>query len=458
MALTLLSPFLARVAFAEEGYDAISGADRSFTVGYYNQAQEVQRFKETFLERDAKETVLAETAEAGVSDEKQRLRVYRSFRVGTLYDSNLFYDRTDPKDDLLMLYTASLGYRLGKQGVTRAHLDTFYDLTYVNYTENSKLSRFNQTHTVSMGLRGEKLEIRIQNKFQPASARETGERTELASSNSNRVIAYSDSAAVNLTYHWTSKTDLSADYNYNITYFPASSNENNRTVTRFSFQENSLSPRVSYQLSSKTSLYGTGRVSGTDYFKNGDLASKYYLVATGIRYRLTNKTDIGFELGYDWRDYNLPIYGSSEGPRFTGIIRREFTKKIAATILASRSTGEAFDTTGSAEENSSFKTLSTSYRMDLAWNANDHMILSAFTSIEDSEQDGLYSMVDPENPSLTFTRALEDQTYRWGLSLKYQPRTAWSYFLSYEFLNRFSSFKNFQYDGQKIAGSAKVSF
>ncbi len=177
-----------------------------------------------------------------------------------------------------------------------------------------------------------------------------------------------------------------------------------------------------------------------------------------LSHRLTPKTDLGFQMGYNKQNYNLPVYPSSEGPVFSGIIRREFSPKLTGTLSASHTLSEAFDFSEEAQQASNFRTTADNYRADLAWKINPRMTLGGYTALEKDSRDGLYSFADPENPSLTRTGTLEDQIYTWGIHWRWKPRTAWVYYLSYEFLDKFSSFKNNEYDDHRIAGSARVIF
>ena len=435
--------------------ELISAADRSFTYGY-SQSQRVERFERIILERNAKELSEKEGLEPKGLDE-QPLRVYRSIRVATLYDSNLFYDHNDPKDDLIYLYSPSLGFELGKAGVTRGFLTTYYDMTYANYSENHKLSRLNHAHSVAMGFHAGKFDFRLTNLFQPASAHETGARTELASAGNNQAIAYSDTATAGITYHWTPKVALSGDYQYTVYYFPASSSAG-RGIRRFSNQQHGISPRITYQVTPKTSVDFGGVFTTTDYFSNGDKSSKTYGVSAGFGHRLTPKTDIGFQMGYDTQDYNLPIYPSAEGPKFSAILRHEFSPKLVGSISASHQLGEAFDLTEEALEATSFRTAADNYRADLAWEINPRMTLGAYAALQANARDGLYTFADPENPAAVSTSTLEDQIYTSGIRWKWKPRTGWTYFLAYDFLEKFSSFKEESYDDHKVGGSARVIF
>ncbi len=445
-----------RESRADDGYmEAINGADRDFTYGY-SQAEKVRRFDQNIEDRNMKEG--GEKVPPAAEGDGLPWRFSKSFRVSTLYDSNLFYSRTDTKDDVLFIYSPSVGASIGTPNESRFFLRAFYDLNYVDYVEMQKFSRFNQALRFQAGLHQPKFDLIFSNVFKPASARETGERTELAASNNSRVIAHSDGASLSGNYHLTPKVDLTASYNFNLLIFPVASNRNNPGVNLFSYQQNSISPGIEYKYSPKTTFYFNSTAGMTDYFEGGNLSSKNYGVLAGLRNRLTPKTDVTLEAGYGWTDYLTGGIPGLEGPRYGAILRRQLSPKISATLSASQSVNEAFDFTQLSSEADTFKVVSTILRTDVKWNVNEPMLVEAFVSAQDNTRDSLYTMTDPENDTLTFTRSLEDHVYTWGLNCQWRTKGSWTYFASAESVTKFSSFKNLQYDEQKIAGSLRMDF
>ncbi len=89
---------------------------------------------------------------------------------------------------------------------------------------------------------------------------------------------------------------------------------------------------------------------------------------------------------------------------------------------------------------------------------NEPLVVTAFTSAITDSREGFYTLTDPENPALAHTRQLENQVYSYGLSFSWNTKGSWTYFGSIESLTKFSSFKNFQYDEQRIAGSLRMDF
>ena len=457
--LGLLSFFLMteKAGAQELVSEDISGADRSFTYGY-TQEKEARSFETIIDERNEKEAAEAKPqAEAGDVD-ADRWKIYKSFRVSALYESNLFSSHSDPIDDTLFIYSPTLGFSHGKPGRTKSFFQTFLNLGLVDYVENDKLSRVNQTYATEAGWRGEKWNLNFSNHFQPVSAFEAGERTELIGSSATRTISTSDSAQVRVAYHWMPKTDLTADYTYEIRHFPIASNKNNQQVHRFSYQSNRIEPGIVYRLNSRNVLDARVYVSADDYYEGGGFSSRIYGMKAGWWHRLTPKTDIRFSGGYEWRDYFLDAIPSSEGPVYSVFLSRQLTPKVTLTLSYSHRQAQEFDFVEFAQTAESFDSNSDSYRADLHWKTSAHTTLRTFFAIEDSSRDRQYTIPDDENPSSTQTGPIEDQVYRMGLEWAWQSSGPWSCYVSYEYLNKFSSFRTFQYDDQRLGGYVRKAF
>ncbi len=326
---------------AEDGYmESINGADQEFTYGYA-QAERVRAFEQGIQERQETESGLIKPTSAEAEGQPWRLR--KGFRFSTLYDSNLFYSRTDTKDDVLFIYTPFAGVSLGKKNISRLYLNAFYELNYVDYVEVQKFSRFNQTLSFEAHLHEEKYDLNFKNTLKPLSARETGERTELASPNNNRVIAWTDNAQIEGVYHLRPKVDLTATYDYSYVLFPASSNQTNPDVELFSYQKNTFTPGIAYKYSPKTTFFLNGSAGYTDYFKGGEFSQRNYRAAAGVKNRLTLKTDLTFQAAYGRTDYLAERFQPAEGPQFSASVRHQLTPRISGTLSVDHSINEALD-------------------------------------------------------------------------------------------------------------------
>ncbi len=423
LSLGLFIFLLAGPCWAEDfGREPIAGADRSFTYGY-SQAQEVHAFEERISQREELEALTAEPVSTSGDVDPEKMRVYKNFRIASLYDSNLTLSQSDPVDDSIFIYSPNLGFSLGRPGITKVFFKAFFNFSYVDYVEHQKNSRWNQTHLINMGFRGEKLEIRINNKFQPLSAREAGERTELSSPGGKRAIATTDDASVELIYHWSPKIDISSTYSYGIWYFPKDSNSGDVANGAYNYQHYGFLPKVSYKLDPKTTIDFGGGVSADDYFESGGFSSKNYSLATGFQRRLTSKTDLRLGVGYDRREYNTGSIPVSEGPRYGMTLLHRFSPKLSMAVSATQSKSQAFDFADATSETNSFDATSTSYLASVHWGFTPHTQLDGFFNIVDSNRDRDYTFADPENPATLHTRPIEDHVYTMGADWVWRPNS-----------------------------------
>ena len=512
-------------SLAANSSEPASMADQPYVSGYREMSKvnrfdqiminEASQFDQNIMTRNVTKEIQALEAQgitinpAPVNMETGPLRVRKSFRVDTLYDTNIFTTRNDPKDELLFLYQPSLGFELGREGETRAFLSTFYNIAYADYAKDHNPDHLNQEHTVTMGLRGKKVAIRLSNQFQP----NTAFQTDLFTGNLQQVVAYSDNADATLTYHWTPKIDLAATYNYSVFYLPVLSgggdtvlDQGNKALQGLSYQQNGISPKITYEMNAKNTLNFDSSFSVSDYFQGAGYSAKTYKVSGGFLHRLTSQTDISGGLGYTWKDYLLPIYPTLKGetwnielwhqlapktdvrlkveyavkddllPIFsastttassttplasttwTAIARHEFSPKLVLTLTAGEGTNSTFDFTRFDSNTNILTAVSDNYGADLRWFMTPRMSVDGYMNVTLNSGDKLSTFVDPDNPTLSFTRTLEQQIYRWGFAWRWQRGPVWSYYLTYQSFTEQASFKNLEYDDEKLSGSVMMVF
>ncbi len=439
--LFLLSDNLrVRSCLASEKIDSLSGVNQSFRAGY------VQRsFGEKFHDVEL----------YGPSEGKEEPSldnwVYdKKLKLSTTYDSNLFSSRLDAIDDLIYLYGPTLSL---KRKWEHAYLETFYDISYSDYVENQKLSHWNQSYTFNMGFKYSKVSIDISNRFLPHSVTAVGERTELKSA-TQQIITYRDGADMTLNYFLTPKTTLSIGYSYDLLYIPPTKGGSSSGNSSFSSQTHAINPRISYQWTPKTSLHADYNFQAVDFPKDSSFASKAHTLSVGFLNHWNARTTFSGDVGVKRRDYNDNSLRRLEWLAAKLAVSRQLTGKIRASLFYARDADENLDLTRSR----SLKTLTDYYGVNLTWAISPHLSLDAEASVQENTRDGLISHPDPDNPRITFTRQDEDQFYDWGLNLNWAPRPFLSFLIGYDFTNKNSSFKDSESERHKLVGSMDYRF
>ena len=434
-ALLLLLLIAVKDAMALESIDFASGADQSFVLG-----QSQRSYGEKF-HTGAFAVPLTEA----LPDDWQFDKAFTTF---VTYDSNLFLKRIDPKDDLIYTYNPKLSM---KRKVDHCFVSLLYDLGYVDYVETQKQSHTTQHYAQSLTFNFSKTKITLSNDFKPNRQTVVGDRTELGSP-SSVLRSYNDTMILTVDYDWTSKTKFSAGYGASLEYFP--SKHNSEGTVQFSAQTHSLNGRVTHQLTPKTKVYLETSFSRLDYTEINIFQSRSYGVNLGVSNKWNTKTALEVNVGYGLTEYDEDSLPANKGLNFKAAVSRKLTEKIQATLFALHTTGQTYDLVRSE----SFRTVADTYGAGLTWKMFPHVILDAQGSALFSQGDGFASAVDPENPTLTFTRAPEDQVYDWSLKLGWNPRPPVTLGLGYMYRNQNGSFKGGEYDSQKIVGLADIKF
>jgi hypothetical protein len=423
-----------------------------------------------------------EKAEALISEEEpveiSPWRVSKSLSTGVEYDSNLFTARLDPKDELIYTYGARVGLGRAKKKA-KGYFDTYYDLSYENYVENERFNHFNHLVSTRMGYHFKKLSVSLTNVFRPDNSLPIRDRTELGGPTDPRVLTYSDDAEIHFQYVLSPKTSVSLSYHYLIFYFPKASSTgsdgttlvdstdgNTAAVNGLSYQAGTVTPRFTYHWTAKTSIYAEHGWQKVDYFEGGGLTSQASLWNGGLFHQLTPKTRLNAEAGWRVRKYN------SDGGETKNLVLKlatstSLTPKVLVTLWAVRDTTE--NLTGRSESRpitsvedetlaESVSDLGHFYGLNLTWKVSQKITAAATASAGFNTRDGLVTLPDADNPLISFTRPREDEYYNWGVSLAWLPYANWQVFLAYNYINKNSSFKDFEYDRQEVTGSVGVNF
>ncbi len=378
-------------------------------------------------------------------DKKGEWQPHGSFDFSTIYDSNLFNSRIDPKGDLIYSYLATVGFE--RQG-DRAYFDTTYDLAYSDFVENEKLSRFG--HSISSRFRwnDDRWKFNFENNFKPDSPYNVGERTEFLLLEPSSIIATSDTARAHVSYELAPQWKLLYTQRYSIHYF------HNEVDEPFSSQAFIFNPKIMHEINDKTALYVSYSYRVQDFFKQGVFSSGQHIPRAGLVTSLGPTTELSANVGYAFRDYE-----DLENEDHDGLVAKvEVTQRLfrrgTLTLWGVKYLDENFDTSvvDSPNEDAHF------IGADFVWRVSPALELKSGASAGFTSREGLATVADPDNSSLTFTRELESDFYGCSADVKWKLNSQWAVLLGYKFFNKNSSFKDFEYDDHKVVGSIRVDF
>ncbi len=428
---------------AFQDMDKYRGADQSFTTEY-NQ--------ETFAENFHKQELLAEQPPVD-EVEKQPLdlwRYYRTFSSGIFHSSNFSATYRDPKPETIFTY----GYTGGMSHRTQyTFIKMFYGLSYADYVQNDKSSRFSNNLATSLQFKFNRLKINITNQFRPDTAFVQGERTDLKTTQGKNVLIYSNAFNVVADYKYSPKTTLSYTYTNSLSYFPRTTdvttdNSGQSTMTH------TFSPKVSYQLTPKTSIFLDHSFIVERYLSGDVYGTHAYNADIGVNSRLFTGIGLSLSVGYFYDQFLKTNNPPVKGLGFSAGISKKISPKVQGTLTASHQITRDYDS-------SLFKSSSLykdSYSLNLTWKALRHVTVEAEGTAVYTARDGYITMPDLDNPANLYTRPREDQLYKFGLRLNWLPKDFFNFVLAYEFTNQNASFKNFEYYSQEITGYFDYAF
>ncbi len=447
-------------AFAFTSIDSFSGVDQSFTDGFSFRST-AEKGHDNFAFREERERSQKEEKSAkDYKDSEREWRFHKLFQTGVLFDSNPESSQHDPDGDLVYGYNSSLGMSRRSENV---FFSLFTNNSYSDYVENQKNSRYSNSENMQYNLNFKRLKINISDSFKPDTALAVGERTELlpggeASSASDlskrKVYTYSNSLNIDSSYTLSPKTSLTYNHIYSYYYFPVAGNS--ETTNSFSSKTNTFRPGVTYKIRPKVNVFANYALEMIDYFeaKGDTLHPQTHTFSTGLDWKMNPKTGLGFSVSYLLRDYLTDHIKNIDGLVLTWSVSRQITQKIFATASFSKDVQQSLD----QSMNSSLQEDKYFYGLNLTWKITQKMFLSGQVSAQLNSREGFVTLRDVDNETLTFTRPMEDQSYRWGLGFNWNLKKDLIITLLYEFLNHNSSFKNFEYEDHRALAAVNFKF
>jgi hypothetical protein len=429
-------------AFAFSDFDSLSGVDRRFTT---------ENFQEVFAETFHKNEILSESP---IVDEVKlqpldSWRYYRSFASGVNYDTNASATVRDPKPEVVYSYSPVVGMSHRTQ---YTYLKMFYNLSYADYVHNDKSSRFNNSHTTDLRYNFNHLKVNITNSFKPDSSFVQGERTDLKTTDGKNVLTYANGTNINVEYKHSSKTSLTYSYENSLFYFPKTDNVDADNSLQSSMTH-TFSPKLTYRIKPKTSIFLEHKYGILDFYKGG-LGTHENVVNAGVSGKIFSNIGISVAAGYNYLEFmksNAPAIG---GFNYSVGVSKKILPKVRATLSTTRMTNREYDTI-LYETNKFVKNF---YGMNLSWRVSPKVNVDAEASAGYTDREGFITRADLDNPTNRYRRPREDQLYKLGLRLTWDPRPYFSLMLGYEYVNANSSFKDFEYYSHKFATSFSYKF
>lgn len=424
-------------ASAYAGAETSGGRDRSFVTGYSQRL-----FADTYH----REEVYGPAVEGPEGADAWKWQ--RDFVFSTDYESNLFNDANDVRHDLIYTYAPRVGViRRERNGF----LQLFYRMMYQDYVVYEKESFASHEQTTTVGYKIGRMTMNASNRFVPSRRYAVGDRGELATPGRSYVSAMSNSAVLDTKFEISPKTRISFIAAHDVLEIPRSSNS--ASATSFGHQQYTLTPGLYYQLFPKTTLNTEYRYSIVDTNKsNFDAAT--HLVSVGLKGRLTAKTNISLSTGLQRRVFEDNAIPDADG----FVLRLGLSTRLSPKVTLTLSTVHDIEDNFDSGDRESLQSELDTYAFNLTWRATSHTSLDLRGSVTFNEDDKFVTLLDRENDTLTHTRKREDITYSWGISWRWRPRDWVSVLLGYDYLNRNSSFKNFEYEDHHVTGSVAAKF
>ena len=446
-----------RPAGASTRFDSLGGLDQSFVQGYTE-----RKSAENFHYNQVYGAIEAEKKAEEDKKYEDRWRYVRQFSAVTTYDDNFSKKFRDPKGEMVTNYSPTVGMiRRGKG----SFLEMFYAMSYVHYVQNETSSGFTgYSQTTNLGYDFNRLKINISNSFSPNTSVARGQRTELRADDAanDSVVTYADGLSMNLDYQFSEKTQLAFKYGIALLYFPSKKKDASSAVSTTLKTDNnnsstltsSYGTSISYRLTPKIGVSTSYNYQTVDFYRGGTNGSQNHNINVGVSGKISPKTSADISVGFSRREYQDPQTIPSDGFVWQIGISRPITPKITGSLSTSQNISENFDTS----LGQSLMQTSNAYSLALTWKASARMSVENNFSYVITERQGFITQVDPDNPTLTFTREQGNQNFSWDITWNWSPKDYCSFLLGYEYVNANASFKASEFDDHKFLGSASVSF
>ena len=163
---------------------------------------------------------------------------------------------------------------------------------------------------------------------------------------------------------------------------------------------------------------------------------------------------VSLSVGYAYTESVKSVSPATKGLVYQAGISKKIFPKVRGTLAATREITNDFDSALFRTDN----LIKDFYGIALSWQAAPRISVNANASVGYNTQDGYIAQPDADNPTNLYTRAREDQLYKWGIQINWLPRPFFNVALAYEYLNQNASFKDLEYYANRFLASLDYKF
>lgn len=408
-------------------------------------------------------------------EENPEWKVLKGFALKTNYVSNLFGSRLDAEDDFIVSYSPTIG--VGKK-VGKKYVTLFYNLSYDQYTRHEEENRLR--HGISSDTSwnfeifpfrtGKKLQIYVKDSLVPDVSLNLADAGTTSGGGRKAVVTLTNSFSLELVYPVSPRTNLSYTQGWDALIFDASTVASSPAVVTTttdtttptepidSLNSNTytFTPKVSYAVTPKLDVY-TRYTHEIAVYQDPRLDYDSDTLAVGIAGRINSKTSLSIDLGQKSKQRSIMAsIPATESFIYKAALVRRLTPKISANIYTTHDLTDSLGSflTGLGGD----ETTEDIYGIKLTWKPSAYMSWGLGGSVVLREAAREQTLPDLDNPSAIYTRAKADEIYKWDLTWTYRPRHYLSFLVSYKFLNKNSSFKDFEYEDNQLSSTVRMQF
>lgn len=368
-----------------------------------------------------------EGAAFGLIQEK-RLRF--SLEVSEKYDDNIFLTKDNTQHDFITDIIPSAAFTFGNSD----HLFfASYMADVLIYAEHNSQTRVNQAlETRAELFRSGLARVVIRDTLKPTSDPATSETNDFVKR------LYND-LNVKAIYDLSEKTSFEIEFDQVVQNYISSSYQD------YSYFSNVIYPRVYWHLSPKTSITADAGVGYYDYYEGTNYDNFFYQGRLGIEGVLTPKSSIFLRAGYQYKQYESSARKNAQGAVLEGVYDYRLSPKTMLEFIASRQLTE------SVYENEGYYN-STNFYLSVK-----HDMMNTLSM----KVSGFYLNGDYPQETYTSTGDLKkrfDNTYGGTARLEYRPRNWILAYVGYEFRDRASNMRDFEYINNRIYCGGKLDF
>jgi hypothetical protein len=352
------------------------------------------------------------------------------------YNDNILLAPRDEKRDFI--WTISPGVTIELPG-RRLALRLGYRADVIRYTDHDTLDTVDHTVQASAAYTSPAgLKFSLTDEFkhrQGFAGFPVPELTTRVESNENTLRAEGE-------YQFADRWSAGAHYNWFLVDYTSGP-----TFDELDRQDHTIGATLFYRVLPKTSVLGEYEYQIIRY----DLArvaddrdSEAHFFKVGVRGDLTAKTSATIKVGYEIKDYDNPARKDFDGLVVEGEIIWKYRDPSQLRLYGGRANIES-----TFEENNFY--VANYGGVELRHYLTSVLILTARGLVGTNDYPTVVTIGDE-------TKKRSDTFYEFGLSLRYQIRRWLALEMAYQFLQRDSNFRDFDYTNNRVIGTVHLTY